>query len=189
MRIFKKKKVEDLKEGDPRGDCGLAARPSCCPRRGSRSPQPCGRHTCCKSPPTSDLGFDAGPPVGVDDPGAWGWRWRMKTVTSACSQNLVVSRPWPRSAKGEHTTLVAKGGRARHSARASNPRTTWTIASNTACRRSLLITIRCVTVRRGSDRRPVLRRRSSSAGGHHRSSRQTSILPAGPDLHRIVRRP
>ena len=41
------------RRASPRSARRLAARPSCYPRRGSRSPQPCGRHTCCKSPPTS----------------------------------------------------------------------------------------------------------------------------------------
>ena len=72
-------------------------------------PQPCGRHTCCKSPPTSDLGFDAGPPVGVDDPGAWGWRWRMNRDQRlfsefGCEQALASQRK-----RGAHNTRRRAG--------------------------------------------------------------------------------
>ena len=120
-----------------------------------------------------DLGFDAEHIIGVDDPGAWGWRWRMNRDQRpfsefGCEQALASQRK-----RGAHSSP-------RRASSAFRPRkqSTWTIASNTACRRSptQLITIRCV--RRGSDRRPVLRRRSSSAGTgsmQRRSSRQTSI--------------
>ena len=123
-----------------------------------------------------DLGFDAGPPVGVDDPGAWGWRWRMNRDQRlfsefGCEQALASQRK-----RGAHNTR--RQGRA---SSAFRPRKQSTYHVDNSFKYSVqakcpLITIRCV--RRGSDRRPVLRRRSSSAGTgsmQRRSSRQTSI--------------